>query len=80
MVQKSRILPTTSRNKNLAFTEIRRDAFSKIPNQVFIKQECKEDRNTAPGLYRVLIDPRNLAESLKVQIRLPKEETLHDFR
>ena len=66
MVQKSRILAANPKHKNMAFTEIRRDAFSKIPNQIFVKQECKEDRNLSPGLYRVLIDPRNLTESFKI--------------
>lgn len=66
--------------RNLAFTEIRKDAFSKMPNQIFIKQEKKEDPADHPSLFRVLIDPKNLAESFKVQIRLNQTEAIHEFR
>jgi len=31
-------------------------------------------------LFRVLIDPKNLAESFKIQIRLNSNEAIHEFR
>ena len=31
-------------------------------------------------MYRVLIDPKNLAESFKIQVRLSKDEPLIEFK
>jgi len=64
----------------MAFSEIRKDIFAKAPNQIFVKQEHTEDKSISPALFRVLIDPKNLSESFKIQIRLSKEEPLHEFR
>jgi len=70
MIQKSNILNCNNRMRNLAFTEIRKDLFSKMPNQIFIKQENRDDPADHPSLFRVLIDPKNLAESFKIQLRI----------
>ena len=37
MIQKSNILPANARQRFMAFSEIRKDAFSKMPNQIFVK-------------------------------------------
>lgn len=63
-----------------AFSEIRKDNFSKMPNQIYVKQEDIEDPTITPSLWRILLDPKNLAESFKVQLRLAKEEPLLEWR
>ena len=60
----------------MAFTEIRKDQYSKMPNQIYVKQEHIEDHSQGATLYRLLLDPKNLAESFKVHIRPAKEEEL----
>jgi hypothetical protein len=80
MIQKNSILAANARQRAMSFSEIRKDAFSKLPNQIWIKQENREDRAISPALYRVLIDPKNLAESFKIQVRLSKDEPLIEFK
>ena len=80
MIQKANILACNNRMRNMAFTEIRQDAFCKMPNQIFIKQENKDDPADHPSLFRVLIDPKNLAESFNIQVRINQTEPIHEFR
>ena len=80
MISKSNLLAVNARQRFMAFSEIRKDTFSKMPNQIFVKQEHIEDPGQSPALYRVLLDPKNLAESFKVQLRLTKEEPLMEWR
>jgi len=51
-----------------------------MPNQIFIKQENKDDPADHPSLFRVLIDPKNLAESFKIQVRINQTEAIHEFK
>ena len=52
-----------------------------MPNQVFAKLEHSEDNSQSPGLYRLLLDARNLTESFKVHIRLGREtEAITEWR
>ena len=37
MIQKANVLAANNRMRNMAFTEIRKDAFSKMPNQIFLR-------------------------------------------
>lgn len=46
-------------NRHSAFTEMRKDTFSSLPNQVYFMQKAIEEP-VKTALYRVLIDPRAL--------------------
>ena len=45
--------------RHSAFTEMRKDTFSSLPNQVYFMQKAVEEP-VKTALYRVLIDPRAL--------------------
>jgi hypothetical protein len=59
MIQKAMIIGKIDADRHSAFTEMRKDTFSSLPNQVYFMQKAIETP-VKTALYRVLIDPRAL--------------------
>jgi hypothetical protein len=69
MITKSNLLSGSARFKNSPFVDIRRDKFSNLPNQVFMWIKSTEEP-FQNALFRVLLAPRTISDSFRVQIKL----------
>ena len=79
MIQRAQVFSSVDPLRESSIEQIRKDVFSTLPNQVFIHQRTVE----APyvqALYRMLIDPQQLRDSLKVRLPLDSKSEIVEWR
>lgn len=74
MIQKASIF-----SGSLVIDELRKDLFSPLPNQIYML--ISQQEQGTQELYRILIDPRSLQQSLKIMVPLTSpEEPIQDWQ